>query len=403
MNSLLDDLLSNIAAAKPHSDAFFASYGMSRNPFPPARTIYPEVIYNQEDALRRFAAGMAAVLGDGITRRSMGVLGETGQGKSHFQRHCQHVVRSRRLPIVAVEFLAGTGSAQILVREIYRAADEHVREANQLDLLTAIIIRAADNGLGPVRQSDLRSALTTLMRASRADYVPQDQNQRFDFQTLVDTCRRWLVGETLTQTEKRWLRVSGRLSSGSLMVRVMTELFALARSQDLFEGVMLCLDEVEAIFSSGVPTARIQAFLQDVRYLFDEALGQSSGYSLMVLSGSTGRGASFLANYNYPLFQRLGFEGEARVSLHQVQSVEEARLFANVYLLHEYAETAGANATEQGRIKALTLVDQAEIERAFLGPGLAAGGDQRSQARLLEELHRIVEAKREAAVEADDI
>lgn len=403
MSSLLDDLLSNIAAAKPESDAFFASFGMSRNPFPPARTIYPEVIYNQEDALRRFATGMGAVLGETIVRRSMGVLGETGQGKSHFQRHCQHVVRSRRLPIVTVEFLAGTGSAQILVREIYRAADEHVRESNQLDLLTAVVTRAGTAGLGPVRQSDLHSALSTLVRASQAGYVPQDQNQRFDFQTLVDTCRRWLVGETLTQTEKRWLRVSGRLSSGSLMVRVMTELFALARQQELFEGVMLCLDEVEAIFSSGVSTARIQSFLQDVRYLFDEALGQSSGYSLMVLSGSTGRGASFLANYNYPLYQRLGFEGEARVSLHQVASLEEARLFADVYLLHEYAETAGAGVTEQGRDRARALVDDDDIRTAFLGPGLAPGGDQRSQARLLEELHRIVEAKRDIALADDDL
>lgn len=58
------------------------------------------------------------------------------------------------------------------------------------------------------------------------------------------------------------------------MIRVMTELFSLARYQGLFKGVMVCLDEIEAIFSSGVSTSRIQSFLQDLRYLFDEAVGR---------------------------------------------------------------------------------------------------------------------------------
>ena len=397
MTSLLDQLLAGVVTGGPASDAFFATYGMSRNPFPPARTIYPEVIYNQDDALRRFALNVSAIVGEEIARRGMGVLGETGQGKSHFQRHCQYTVRAHKLPLVTVEFLAGTGSAQVLVREIHRAADDYVRNENEHDLLTAVVTRSAESGLGPVRQSDLRSALSTLVRASRADYVPEDQNQRFDFQTLLDVCRRWLVGETLTQTEKRWLRVSGRLSSGSLMIRAMTELFALARQQGLFRGVLLCLDEVEAIFSSGVSTARIQSFLQDVRYLFDEARGQISGYSLVVLSGSTGRGAGFLANYNYPLFQRLGFEGEARVALHQVGNVEEARRFADVYLAHEYHQTEGDRVNKTGMTRALALIDGDDIREAFLGRD-PVQGDQRNQARLLEELHRIVERKRQAAL-----
>ena len=35
-------------------DPFFAGYGLARNPFPPARTIIPQVLYNQEEALEKF-------------------------------------------------------------------------------------------------------------------------------------------------------------------------------------------------------------------------------------------------------------------------------------------------------------------------------------------------------------
>jgi hypothetical protein len=399
MTSMLDGLLKNVAGAKEQGSAFLASYGMLRNPFPPARTIYPEFIYNQDVAVQKFASNVAAVVGDDIERRSMAVLGGTGQGKSHFQRHCQWGVQYNSLPLITVEFLAGTGSAAVLVREIYRAADEFVKISGEHDFLSAIISRVVDADLGPVRQTDLRSALTTLVGASRDGYVPKDSFGRFDFSTLLDVCRRWVVGETLTQTEKRYLRVSGRLASGSLIIRVMTELFALARTHGLFKGLMLCLDEVEALFSSGASTSRIQAFLQDLRYLFDESKGQSSGYSLLVVSGSTGAGANQLSNYNYPLFQRLGFEDEARVALKQVSTLDEARRFADVYLTHEherFTEVHGKGAITIAQARSLITDD--DLRRAFLGPDLIESGrDQRNQARLLEELHRTVEAKQAAA------
>jgi hypothetical protein len=373
---------------------FLASYGMLRNPFPPARTIYPEVIYNQEVAIKRFADGVTAIVGDEIARRSLAVLGGTGQGKSHFQRHCEHEVSVSKLPLVVVEFLAGTGSASALVREIFRAADDHVKLIGEHDLLSAIVNRIDGASLGPVRQTDLRNALTKLVEAARDGYLPQDMNRRFDFQTLLDVCRRWVVGETLTQTEKRYLRVSTRLSSGSLMIRVMTELFALARQQGLFRGVMLCLDEVEAVFSSGASASRIQAFLQDLRYLFDESLGQSSGYSLLVVSGSTGRGADNLRDYNYPLFQRLGFEGEARIVLHQVKDLTEARRFADVYIDYERSRFVERTGTQISLDRSRSLISEQDISRAFYGPEGVPTSDERNQARLLEGLHRIVEEKR---------
>lgn len=394
MTSTLGNLLKNVAGSEERKNEFLASYGMRRNPFPPARTIYPEVIYNQEEAIQKFAGHVGAIVGDPLARRSLAVLGGTGQGKSHFQRHCQYEVRANNLPIVTVEFLAGTGSAIILVREMFRAADEHVKLVGEHDLLSAVVSRINGAELGPVRQTDLRNALLKLVEASKEGYVAQDSNRRFDFPALLDVCRRWIVGDTLTQTEKRYLRVSGRLSSGSLMIRVMTELFAFAREQGLFKGIMICLDELEAIFSSGVSTSRVQSFLQDVRYLFDEAIGQSSGYSLLIVSGSTARGADNLRNYNYPLFQRLGFESEARSVLHQVKDLEQARRFADVYLEHERDEFIRETKTQVSLERARSLVSDDEIRAAFYGQSLIPTSDERNQARLLEELHRIVEEKR---------
>lgn len=397
MTSTLGNLLKGVAGGEERKSQFLASYGMRRNPFPPARTIYPEVIYNQEEAIQRFAGHVGAIVGEPLARRSLAVLGGTGEGKSHFQRHCQYEVKNNGLPIVTVEFLAGTGSAVILVREVFRAADEHVKLVGEHDLLSAVVNRIEGASLGPVRQTDLRNALLKLVEASKSGYRPQDSFGRFDFPTLLDISRRWLVGDTLTQTEKRYLRVSGRLSSGSLMIRVMTELFALARQQGLFKGVMICLDELEAVFSSGVSASRVQSFLQDIRYLFDEAVGQSSGYSLLIVSGSTARGADNLRNYNYPLFQRLGFESEARSVLHQVRDLEQARRFADVYLEHEHEEFVKETKTQVSLERVRSLITDDDLRLAFFGHSLVQTSDERNQARLLEELHRIVEEKRSAA------
>lgn len=394
MTSTLGSLLKTVAGSEKRKNKFLATYGMRRNPFPPARTIYPEVIYNQNEAISKFADGVRAVMGEDIARRSLAVLGGTGQGKSHFQRHCQFEVKAYQLPIVTVEFLAGSGSADVLVREVLRAADEHVKLVGEYDLLSAVVNRIEEKELGPVRQTDLRNALIKLAEAAREGYVPQDMYHRFDHSTLLDVCRRWIAGDALSQTEKRYLGVSSRLSSGSLMVRVMTELFSLARQQNLFKGVMICLDEIEAVFSSGVSTSRIQSFLQDIRYLFDEALGQNSGYSLLVVSGSTARGADKLRDYNYPLFQRLGFEAEARSVLHQVRDLEQARMFADVYLEHEREAFVKEIRTPVSSEKARSLITEDDLRRAFHGQSGTPTADERNQARLLEELHRIVEEKR---------
>lgn len=407
MSSTLGDLLKSVVSAGGGGGPFLAHYGMGRNPFPPARTIYPEVIYNQEDAVHLFAGGVGEIVQNDLARRTLAILGGTGQGKSHFLRHCQYEVAKNSLPLVTLEFLAGTSSAVTLVRDIFRAADEHVKRNGETDLLSAVVNRLEGDDFGPVRQTDLRKALGRLQAASRSDFRPEDMYGRFTAEVLRDVAWRWVSGETLTMTEKRYLRVSGRLATASLMIRVMTEIFALAKQQGLFRGVMLCLDEVESIFFSGVSVSRIQAFLQDLRYLFDEAVGQQSGYSLLLVAGSTSRGASTLRDYNYPLFQRLGFESEARVELHEVDSLDEARKFADAYLEYERLRFARVNAPGVEDAKpgvtvdrARSLISEQDLRLAFYGPALAPSPDTRNQARLLAELHRIVKEKQTAGTSA---
>ncbi|AZQ67944.1 hypothetical protein EF888_12835 [Silicimonas algicola] len=393
MSSLLSGLLKGTNEQIGDGGTYLTKFGLLRNPFPPARTIYPEVIYNQEDALHRFADGVKAICGSDLARRSLAVLGGTGQGKSHFLRHCQHAVKQAELPVISVEFSAGSGSAATLVREIFRAADEHVKSRGEQDLLSAISSRIEDNDFGPIRQTDLKSALKALVASQKQGFKPEDSFGRFTSDALLEVSRRWVVGETLTQTERRYLHVSSRLSTASLMIRVLTELFALARQQRLFMGAMVCIDEVEALFRSGLSTSKVQGFLQDIRYLFDEAVGQFSGYSLLILAGSTGQGAQNLRDYNYPLFQRLGFETESRVELHEVKTLDEARAFADVYIDFECKRFNMARGESFPITRSRTLIDNDDLEKAFR----ADSRSTKNQARLLEELHRIVEEKRSGA------
>ena len=394
----LADLLSQGTQPADDEDPFLASFGLGRNPFPPARTIYPEVMYNQQEALERFAGSMRPILTGELVRRAMGVVGGTGGGKSHFLRHCQYHIGLLDTGLLTIEFLAGTASALNLVREILHSADDLAKRRGEQDFLSAVVNYVREtNDFGPVRQNDLRNCLKKLVDASREGYVPTDLHHKYTYDLLREVGRRWLSGGTLTQTERNQLRVSGRLGTASLMVRVMTELFALARQQGILKGVLLCLDEVEALFVSGASTSKIQAFLQDIRYLFDEAIGKDSGYALMLVSASTTNGASNLRDFNYPLFQRLGFETESRIPLHQVSSLEEAREFANAYLDFERDRFVGHRKTKLSNIsteKTHSLIGNDDLQNALLGSEGQRQSSPTSQARLLEELHRIVEHKR---------
>jgi hypothetical protein len=182
-----------------------------------------------------------------------------------------------------------------------------------------------------------------------------------------------------------------------MMTRNMTELLAFARAKKLVFGVMLCLDEVETLFSGSYGTSKIQGYLQDIRYLFDEAMRGSEGYSLLMLSASTPQGAANLRNYNYPLFQRLGFEEDSRADLVAISDPSEVKGIAELYMKHEW-ERAALKTKKYPEILSNDDFEDAYRTASATERGSVSTQVKRvNQGQLLQALHQIVEKKRETA------
>ena len=161
---------------------------------------------------------------------------------------------------------------------------------------------------------------------------------------------------------------------------------------------MLCLDELETLFSGSQSSSKIQGFLQDIRYFFDEAVRGDSGYSLLLLSASTPLGTANLRNYSYPLYQRLGFEEESRAELLPIASTREVKEIADIYIEYEL------NRVKSGSRKFPDILTAAELEEAYRSAATTdrtaqtAPVQRVNQGQLLQALHAIVERKRVGAI-----
>jgi hypothetical protein len=401
MNSLAE-LLGEVPQAKQQGDPFFARYGFQRNPFPAARTVIEGVLYNQIEARAKFVGIVREVLDQDPQRRAIGVVGGTGGGKTHFLRHCQHLMKGFRetasRPFVIAEVLAGSSSAVHLLREVFREADEAAKLRGEYDLITAIIRNAQhEDDFSSVRQPELRGVLQLLFRATQPGFVPPDRDRQMSFELLRDIVKKWLSGATLSTTEKRYIGVFSRLGSAAMITRLLSELFSIARKRDIIEGVMLCLDELETLFTGGLSSSKIQGFLQDIRYFFDEAVRGNDGYSLLLLSASTPLGTANLRDYSYPLYQRLGFEEGSRAELLPIGSSKEVKGISDVYIEYEHKR---AQLAEREFPEILTAADLEEAYRSAATTDRSAqtAPVQRvNQAQLLQALHTIVERKRAEA------
>ena len=393
-------------------DEFFTTRGLLRNPFPPARTIWPEVLYDQEEAVQRLTDAIGEVIGASPERRAIGILGGTGEGKTHFLRHArlefETLCKGRALRFALVEFTAGSGKIQALVRSALEAADESCQGRGAPDFITAVIDAVCvlqggplrDDPLGAIHLSDLREALRGLAYAREPEPRPRARTPRFDFEALRSLFRRWLSGGALDTTERKHLRVTDRLGTGSMAVRVLTELFSFARSLGVLQGMLLCLDEIETLFVGAQKISSVQSFLLDLRYLFDEA----SRYSLLLLSAATSKGADYLQQVNQPVYQRLGFEQGARVQLRPIEGTLDAKNFALEYIReeHERWRKAPESSTRLAHPPEALLSDK-EIADAYERAGglLPARRISVSQSSMLDALHALVNEKhRHAATRA---
>jgi|ERR1035438_1223786 hypothetical protein len=402
----LKELVLGTTEVQQTRDPYYQRFGLRANPFPANRTIIAEVLYDQQHAIERVAQLFREVIGNNPQRRAMAILAGTGGGKTHFLRYCrrtlEHAIRETPQRFLFVEFQAGSGKLQDLAKEIVSTADAFCRDKGEEDFISSLVhrLKASDDKglLGQIHQDDLRSALSRVLESTALGFQPKDRAGQYGFDLLREVCRRWMAGATLTQTERKYLGVITRINTASMAVRVLTEAFQLARSLGLFTGVMLCLDEIETIFTRGQRPAQYQAFLQDLRFLYDEAEKFGNGYSLFLLSASTSYGASSLRNVNYPIFQRLGFDENQRIALRPIAGSEEAKKFADTYV--EFERDQFQSETGEAKKRYPPLLTDLEIEDALQ---IAAGTDdakkagRANQAPLLEALHAKVAEKHAAS------
>jgi hypothetical protein len=398
LESFFGDQLPSVAQ---EGDPFYAQFGLDRNPFPPNRMIVAEVLYNQEEAFGKFRAITREIFSSSAPeRRALAVVAGTGGGKTHFLRHCQYIFQivcaELERTYAIVEFVTGSGKVDDLVRTIYEGCDEACRRRHEMDLPTALARKLAQSTDGAeiissLPLDDVRRSLNSLVEALRENFSPRDSKGHFDFDTLRDLFSRWLRGETLSQTERKYLGVFSRISTPSLAVRVLRETLTLSRRLGLVQGVFLCLDEIESLFTRGLNLGKVQAFLQDLRYLYDESLKGQAGYDLMILSASTTTGADVLKDRSYPVYQRLTYEGRNRVSLSQIRGVSDANNFAQKYVdfFHEQWEVRHPG---QQRLSPRSLLSLEDIEVAF--KEASSGGVSAPQGPLLDVLHRKVEERK---------
>jgi hypothetical protein len=187
-----------------------------------------------------------------------------------------------------------------------------------------------------------------------------------------------------------------------MAVRVLGELLTVARRLNIFEGMLLCLDELEALFTSGLSASKFQSFLQDLRYLFDDSVKSGEGYSLLIIAATTGQGLNNLSDFNYPLHQRLGMDGDGRVTLQQIGDMDDARSFAEAYIDYEHERAQGLLRQPVTTRHARSLVSSDELRSAYTvavgtGAPLTRASGRANQAQLLESLHNVVEEKRRSA------
>jgi hypothetical protein len=146
----LQDLIGNATPTAAAPDRFFAKYGLAKNPFPTARTIIPEVIYNQQSALQLFAYKVRDILQatHQPEKRSMAVLGGTGsQTYIEYESNRSHQKLKGNL-----------------------LTDDELDEAHRV--ATAVLRSAPVRQSGSVTQAQLLDALHNIVEKKRAEAVP---------------------------------------------------------------------------------------------------------------------------------------------------------------------------------------------------------------------------------------
>jgi hypothetical protein len=167
-----------------------------------------------------------------------------------------------------------------------RSADDLCKNNGEADLLSAMVNEiTSEEDLQFFSFHELRRVISLLSASKKSGFRPPDRDRRIGFDQIRELAAKWISGATLTATEKKYLNVFSRLPTASILARVVTEILSFAWQKSIIDGVVVCLDEIESLFTGQNSTAKIQQFLQDLRVFFDEAVKGQRGFSLLVVSG----------------------------------------------------------------------------------------------------------------------
>ncbi len=402
MSDLLNDFLQGLSkpATRAKVDNFLQSYGLSQNPFPPNRTIVPEIIYGQDRCVKQFLSTTAEILNSKEPqRRALAVVAGTGGGKTHFLSYCNfafpQVSSKFGQKFVQSSFIAGSGKMIDLLRNILRDADEFCKKSDGCDFLTALVgelsfSKERQKYVETIAIPEVRECIKKLLEG----YSSSSQlNSKFDL--LLGNARKWINAETLSPAEKRQLGVLSRISTPAIAVKVIRELFSLARKLNVFHGLFLSIDEIESLFTRGLSPAQIQAFLQDIRYFYDESVRDNQGFDLLLVTASTTTGASNLIRFNQPMYQRFGYEKDVVLLLSQIDSVGAAIEFAHRYIDYYASKWKDENPKSTRPNPAHNIITAKEIEAAF--NSASSGTGRVAPGALLDILHKVIQDKRGAS------
>jgi hypothetical protein len=398
MSNYVTNFFGSDAPKRGTSNNFFARYKLPSNPFPPNRMIFPNVLHGQTKSVDLFRSlGRDVLFAKKPERRALAVLAGTGGGKTHFLRHCMYVMREASTQVeknvAIVEFTAGSGKLIDLIREIYRSCDDLCRRAHQIDLPNALLLHL---GKRPKNSEMIRSLGVTDLQSALSNLLDLQKSKSENFESAIQSFSSWFRGETLTAAEKKSLKVFSRVATATLATKILAEILDLCRQLGIIDGLMICIDEMESLFTKGLSQSQIQAFLQDLRFLYDELVRESNGISVFILSASTTRGADALAAYNYPIFQRLGYETH-RALLEGIPGVVQAIEFANTYI-DFFAEQYAEQHHEQASTKSRELLTSKDIQDAYSEALRESRINTVSQGILLDNLYSKVEGKRNTQV-----
>ena len=244
----------------------YEKHSLLKNPFPGYGEIVFDVCTDQDpikdnfiDVLQNFSSE---------TKR-LRINGKTGAGKTnilnYFEQLTNEARRSGRIKNVHPIYINTPDESYF---DIHGQIVDKLSELFLGDLLNALQstpqqIDVLSKEIKPA--AELLMVIKTLVGHGNTLFAIYSERHK-------DTFIRWLKGQKLPAADKKLLTYGGTslmdITSPSLAIRYLHGFFAVLKSLDLCDGIVLLFDEFEEIFE-GLSRSRQSRYAQDLRHFFD--------------------------------------------------------------------------------------------------------------------------------------